>query len=328
MPERESEAARHTRLVGGAYAATAFTAWGLLPVYFHAMSWVPPTQMLAHRFVWAVILLAGLVTIIGRWGAVRAALREPRTRWLLLGSTAFISINWLTFIWAVGAERVTEVSLGYYINPLVNVLLGVAVLGERLSRAQGAAVALAALGVGLLAVQTAGLPWPSLAVAFSFGFYGLIRKTTSLGSIEGLFLETALAAPLALAYLLYLAAQGTGVFGVHGAGADLALAATGVLTALPLIWFASGARRITYTAVGFFQYIAPTGHFLLAVFVFGEPFGWVHLTTFACIWTALAIFSADRWHHARARGDAPVTNRPRRSAGRWWRPASQRAPRR
>jgi len=285
-------------LIGGAYATAAFTAWGLLPLYFHAMSWVPPVQMLAHRFVWAALLLAALVTAIGRWPAIRAALRDRRTLWLLLGSTAFISINWLTFIWAVGAERVTEVSLGYYINPLVNVLLGVLVLGERLNRAQGLAVALATLGVGLLAVQTAGLPWPSLVVAFSFGFYGLIRKTTSLGSIEGLFLETALAAPIALAYLVVVGLHGGGAFGAHGPGADLALAAAGLVTALPLIWFASGARRITYTAVGFFQYIAPTGHFLLAVFVFGEPFGWVHLTTFAFIWVALGVFSADRWHRA------------------------------
>ena len=293
-------------LIGGAYAAAAFTVWGLLPLYFHVMDWVPPVQMLAHRFVWAALLLAGLVTAIGRWGAIRAALRDRRTLWLLLGSTAFISANWLTFIWAVGAERVTEVSLGYYINPLVNVLLGVLVLGERLNRAQGVAVGLAALGVGLLAVQTAGLPWPSLAVAFSFGFYGLIRKTTALGSIEGLFLETALAAPIALGYLVVVSVQGSGAFGVHGPGPDLALAGAGLLTALPLIWFASGARRMTYTAVGFFQYIAPTGHFLLAVFVFAEPFGWVHLTTFALIWTALAVFSADRWRGARRNRRARV----------------------
>lgn len=282
-------------LVGGAYAATAFTAWGILPLYFHAMSFVPPLQMLAHRFVWSVLLLAALITIIGRWSAIRAALRDRRTLLMLAGSTLFISANWLTFIWAVGQERVTEVSLGYYINPLVNVLLGVLVLRERLNAAQGIAVGLAALGVTNLAVQTAGLPWPSLAVALTFGFYGLLRKTTRVGSIEGLFMETALAAPLALMYLIYLAQTGTAVFGSAGLGADAALAAAGAVTALPLIWFASGARRLTYTAVGFFQYIAPTGHFILALFVFGEPFSWPHFITFLCIWTGLAIFSADTW---------------------------------
>ncbi len=295
-------AGRDEKLVGGLYAAAAFAFWGGLPLYFRAMDHVPPLQMLCHRFVWAVLLLAGLVTVLGGWPRILAALRHRRTVLMLLGSTAFIAINWLTFIWAIGAERVTEISLGYYINPLVNVVLGMLVLRERLSRLQGVAVALAAIGVTNLAVQTAGLPWPSLAVALSFGFYGLIRKTTTLGSIEGLFLETALAAPLALAYLVHVGLAGQGAFGAAGLGQDLMLAMAGVVTALPLIWFASGARRITYTAVGFFQYLAPTGHFLLAVLVFGEPFTWVQAVTFGCIWTALAVFSADRWRqHLRDR---------------------------
>jgi chloramphenicol-sensitive protein RarD len=289
---------RNQQVVGGLFALAAFSAWGVLPLYFHSMSFVPPPQMLAHRFVWAVLLLAVIVTMIGRWGVVLDALRSRRTLVLLLGSTLFISANWLTFIWAVGAERVTEVSLGYYINPLVNVMLGVAVLRERLNVAQGVALALAVLGVTNLAVQSAGVPWPSLVVAFTFGFYGLIRKMTPLGSIEGLFLETALGSPFALAYLLYVEQTGQGVFGHMAPGANLALVAAGLVTALPLIWFASGARRITYTAVGFFQYIAPTGHFLLAVFVFGEPFSTVHLLTFLCIWGGLAVFSADRWRQA------------------------------
>ncbi len=294
------------QLVGGAYALAAFTAWGVLPVYFHEMSFVPPPQMLAHRFVWAMLLLAGLVTVIGGWRRIGRALRERRTVLMLIGSTAFISANWLTFIWAVGAERVTEVSLGYYINPLVNVLLGMLVLRERLNPAQGVAVVLAMIGVTNLAVQTAGLPWPSLAVAFSFGFYGLIRKTTALGSVDGLFLETALASPIALTYLVLVERAGTGVFGHMSAGVDVALVAAGLVTALPLIWFTSGARRLTYTAVGFFQYVAPTGHFLLALFVFGEPFSWPHLVTFLCIWTGLALFSADTVRRSRrARRAAP-----------------------
>jgi chloramphenicol-sensitive protein RarD len=295
--------------VGGLYALAAFSAWGILPLYFHAMRFVPPAQMVTHRFVWAALLLAGLITVLGRWAAIRRALADRRTVLLLLGSTAFISANWFTFIWAVSQERVTEISLGYYINPLVNVMLGVLVLRERLNVAQGVAVGLAVIGVTNLAVQTAGLPWPSLAVALSFGFYGLIRKTTSLGSIEGLFLETAIGAPFALAYLIYVDQIGVGVFGHTSTLGTIGILATGVVTALPLIWFASGARRITYIAVGFFQYIAPTGHFLLAVFAFREPFSWAHLVTFLFIWSALAVFSADTWRrHVRARRAAAAAS--------------------
>mgnify|MGYP006422433851 CR=1 FL=1 len=301
---------RSDGLVGGLYALAAFTAWGVLPIYFHEMRFVPPVQLLSHRFVWAMLLLAILITVIGRWGNILAALRDRRTLLMLVGSTLFISANWLTFIWAVGQERVTEVSLGYYINPLVNVVLGMLVLRERLNAMQAVAVGLAVLGVANLAVQTAGLPWPSLAVALTFGFYGLIRKTTALGSIEGLFLETALATPFAFAYLVYVEQAGTAVFGHVNGGADIALVAAGLVTALPLIWFASAARRLTYIAVGFFQYIAPTGHFFLALFVFHEPFSWPHMVTFLCIWAGLAVFSVDRWRQSnRARRD-PAAIKP------------------
>lgn len=296
---------RDEKLIGGAYAAAAFGAWGVLPVYFHVLSHVPPVELLAHRIVWSVVLLAGLLTLLGRWRAVTAALADPRTRLLLVGSTLFICANWLTFIWAVAAERVMEISLGYYINPLVNVVLGVLVLRERLSPLQGVAVALAAIGVANLAWQTTGLPWPSLVVALSFGFYGLIRKTTSVGSIEGLFLETTIMGPFALAFLLWLGlVSGSGQFTAAGPGQALLLVAAGLVTSLPLIWFASGARRISYIAVGFFQYLAPTGQFLLAVLAFGEPFSIDHAITFAFIWTALAIFSVDRLRQ---------TNRDRRA---------------
>ncbi len=291
-------AMRDEKLVGGAYAAAAFGAWGVLPVYFHVMAFVPPLELLSHRIVWSVVLLAVLVTVLGRWPAIRAALADGRTRLMLLGSTTFICINWLTFIWAVSAERVMEISLGYYINPLVNVVLGLLVLRERLSVPQAVAVGLAALGVANLALTTTGLPWPSLVVALSFGFYGLIRKTTRVESIEGLFLETSLVGPLALGFLLVLGVQGAGQFTAAGPGQALMLVASGLITSLPLIWFASGARRISYIAVGFFQYLAPTGHFLLAVFAFGEPFTRDHAVTFVCIWTALAIFSVDRVRQA------------------------------
>jgi chloramphenicol-sensitive protein RarD len=208
------------------------------------------------------------------------------------------------FIWAITDGRVLETSLGYYINPLVNVLLGVLVLRERLSPWQALAVALATIGVLNLAFQLGSIPWVSLTLAVSFGIYGLIRKTIRLNSIEGLFVETALIAPLALGYLIYLGVTGTGALGAHDGTTDILLLLSGVVTALPLLAFASAARRLQYTTVGFFQYIAPTGHFLLAVFVYGEAFTGAHLVTFGLIWTALAIFTAQSLHAARVRSSA------------------------
>ena len=282
------------RLIGGAAALGAFGSWGVLPLYFHAVRDVPALQLLAHRALWAAMLLLAVVAVFHRWPAIRSALARPFTRWMLLASTALIAANWLTFIYAVQAARVMEVSLGYYINPLVNVLLGVVVLRERLTFVQAIAVALAAAGVANLAWQTAGLPWPALVVAGSFGLYGLIRKTTRLASLDGLFLETGILAPLAAAYLIRAEAIGTGMFWDAEPGRVALLLMAGVVTAVPLLLFTSAARRISYTAVGFFQYLAPTGHFLLAVFAFGEPFDWgVQGVTFACIWTALAIVSVN-----------------------------------
>jgi len=282
------------RLQGGLLTLGAFCAWGLMPLYFKAVSAAPALQILAHRALWAAVLLLVAVSVLGRWRAIRDALASRRTRWMLAASTLLIAANWLTFIYATLVGRVIEISLGYYINPLVNVLLGVLVLRERLNVYQGAAVALAAVGVANLAAQTASLPWPSLVVAISFGLYGLIRKMTSLASLDGLFLETGLMAPVAAAFLVYADVQGSGALFAGNAVLDVLLLMAGVVTAVPLLLFASGARRITYTAVGFFQYLAPTGHFLLAVLVFGEPFQpGVQGITFACIWTALAIFSAD-----------------------------------
>ncbi|MDX1710881.1 MAG: EamA family transporter RarD [Rhodovibrionaceae bacterium] len=281
------------KTVGVLYGLAAYLWWGLAPVYFKAVAAVPAMEVLAHRVVWSVVLLAALVALTRHWGIVAAALGDRRTLAMLLLSTLFISINWGTFIWAVMAERVLEVSLGYYINPLVNVLLGVLVLKESLSRWQIVAVLLAAAAVLNLAVNVAGLPWPSLVLAFSFSIYGLIRKTTALGSVDGLFLETAIVAPVALGYLLLLGSQGEGSFLAVNPGLDLLLFLAGVVTAAPLIWFASAARRLNYSTIGLLQYITPTAQFLLAVLVFGEVFTLAHGTSFACIWLALAIYSTD-----------------------------------
>lgn len=288
-------------LAGCLYAVAAYLAWGISPLYFKAVGSVPPEQILAHRVVWSLVLLLVLVTLARRWSGLGASLRQPRTLALLAGSTLLVSGNWFTFIWAVSAGRVLEASLGYYINPLFSVLLGVVFLGERLGRWQWAAVLLAAAGVANLTLQAAGVPWVALVLAGSFGFYGLLRKLTPLGAADGLLLETALLAPLALAFLVQLDVAGGGAWGSAGAGLDLLLVLSGPVTALPLVFFASAARRLSLTVVGFFQYIAPTCQFLLAVLVFGERFSAAHQLTFLCIWAAVLLFSASSWRRARRR---------------------------
>lgn len=286
---------------GCLFAVAAYLIWGFSPIYFKAVAEVAPDQILAQRIVWSLLLLLLMVTLARRWGGVAASLRQGRTLALLTGSTLLISVNWFTFIWAIGADRVLEVSLGYYMNPLVSVLLGVALLGERLGRWQWLAALLAAVGVANLALQTQGVPWVALSLAFSFGFYGLLRKLTPLGAADGLLLETALLAPLAIVYLLYLDAAGSGAWGSAGARLDLLLVLSGPMTALPLVFFAGAARRLSLTVVGFFQYIAPTVQFFLAVLLFGEVFTDAHLVTFLCIWTAVLLFSGSAWRRARDR---------------------------
>ena len=289
-----------TALVGSLYAAAAFLFWGLSPIYFKLVGQVPADQVLAHRAVWSAVLLALLLTVMRRWANVRALFGDRRQLLILGATTLLISVNWFTFIWAIEAARVLEVSLGYYINPLVNVLLGMLFLRERLTLWQGAAVLLAAAGVLNLAIEAQGFPWVSLLLAFTFGIYGLLRKIAPVRPIEGLFVETTLMAPVALAYLVLLDSHGTGVFGRADLATDGLLLLAGLVTTLPLLWFASAARRLRLATVGFFQYIAPSCQILLAVFVYGEAFTTTHMVTFACIWAALAIYTASSLRRGKA----------------------------
>ncbi|MGH6947739.1 MAG: EamA family transporter RarD, partial [Kiloniellales bacterium] len=247
-----------------------------------------------------------VATLARRWHIVVAALTVRRTLLLLGASTLLMFVNWGAFIYAVEVERITEISLGYYVNPLVNILLGVLVLGERLGPRRWLAIALAAVGVLAFAWEVSGLPWISLTLAFAFGFYGLIRKLTPLDSVDGLLVETALLLPLALGYLVYLEAAGGGTSLLAGdLGQVVLLLLAGPVSAIPLIWFASGARRLNYSTVGFFQYIAPTLQLLLAVFAYGEPFTRAHGVTFACIWGALLLYT---WASLRpGHGPKPAT---------------------
>jgi len=278
----------------GVLAATAaYLTWGLAPVYWKLLQTVPAVELLAHRIVWSFVLVVGWLGISRRLPDLAAAWAHPGTRARLLATTVLIAVNWGLFIWAVNSGHILQASLGYYINPLVSVVLGLVVLGERLSRGQGLAVALAALGVAVLALSVGSLPWVSLALAGSFGLYGLLRKTVRADAVLGLAFETSLLAPFALALLVTAALDGRGAFGRVSATTDGLLAFTGVLTAIPLLLFTAGARRLPLNLLGLLQYLTPTCHFALAVVVYHEPFSTAHAVTFGLIWTALALYTAD-----------------------------------
>jgi chloramphenicol-sensitive protein RarD len=272
------------------YAGGAFFLWGAAPLYFRLLRGVSAFETIAHRVLWSLAFLLLLVPVTGRFAAVRAAFAQRRLLARLALSGALVACNWLTFVWAVNAGRVLETSLGYFITPQINVLLGFLFLGERLRRTQWLAVALAAAGVVNQVVLLGQLPWVSLVLAATFGCYGLFRKQIPVDPLTGLLIETAMIAPVALAYLLHLDRHQTLVFLHQGRATDLLLVALGVLTAVPLLLFAAGARRLPLATVGFLQYLAPTMTFLLAVFVFGEPLGAARITTFALIWAGILVY--------------------------------------
>jgi chloramphenicol-sensitive protein RarD len=297
--------------VGYAAAFGAFLIWGFAPVYFKAVAAAGPLEIVAWRIVWTVVMLAPLVAAIGRFGIVLAAFRTVRDLRVYLLSTALIATNWLVFIYAVLNDHLLQASLGYFINPLVNVLLGVVFLQERLNRRQLLAVLLAGIGVGNLVVGYGAVPWVSLTLAFSFGFYALVRKRARIDPLAGLLIETALLLPVAGAYVAWLAAAGTGSFWAGGWEITLLLVAAGVVTSAPLILFMIGAQRLPLSSLGLMQYLAPSLHFLLAVGVYGEAFTTAHLITFCAIWLGLALYTGDAMaayrRSRRAAGPEPAT---------------------
>lgn len=280
------------RHVGALYAFAAFGFWGLTPIYYKLLPHVPPVEILAHRVVWSVVFGAVFVSLVRAWPAVRSAMSSPPTLRTLALTAALVSTNWLIYIYAVVSDQVMSTSLGYYINPLVNVLLGMLFLGERLGRGRALAVALAAIGTASLAFELGGLPWISLTLAFSFGFYGLLRKRLGLHPMAGLFVETLLVAPLAVLALAWFAIQGTSAFGLD-LRTTLLLVLAGPVTLLPLLWFAEAAGRLPLITIGFFQYLGPTLTFLLATLVYGEAFTPAWAIAFALIWSALTVFTID-----------------------------------
>lgn len=289
---------RASTRTGLAQGVAAYLIWGFLPLYFKLLRDVPPAQVLAHRILWSLLLLVVAVVALRRARAIRAAVKG-RVLPLLCLSAALISVNWLVYIWAVANAHVLEASLGYFINPLVNVALGMAVLGERVSRVQAAAVALAATGVLALAVGGGAL-WISLTLALSFGVYGLVRKVVAIDALGGLLIETLILAPFAVGVLIWAWSDGSAAWGLSPR-LDVLLAVTGVLTAAPLLLFASAARRLRYATMGLLQYLAPSLVFLQAVFVFGEPLRPVHLVTFGLIWAGCALYAWSGWRDSRSR---------------------------
>jgi chloramphenicol-sensitive protein RarD len=279
----------------------AYTLWGLLPAYWKAIQVVPPLEILCHRTIWSLAFVLLLLAIRKQWAWLGQVRSNPRTLLMSLGSACLLGLNWFIYIWAVNSGHVVDSSLGYFITPLVNVLLGVLFLRERLRVWQMVAIGSATLGVLALTLGYGAFPWIALSLALSFGFYGLLRKVSPLGSLEGLSLETATLSLPAVAYLVYLEATGGGSFGHAGTYTTLLLAGTGIVTALPLLLFAFAARQVTLATVGILQYIAPTFQFFLGVLVYGEPFTPARLLGFIPIWLALVIYSVDGLREERRR---------------------------
>ena len=282
--------ARARQRAGLACGLAAYGMWGVLPIYFKSVAAVSPVDIVAQRIVWSLLVLALLVTGLKGWSKFRTALADARVRATLLLTSTLIAVNWLLYVYAINSGHILAGSLGYYLNPLANILLGRFLLGERLGRLQWLAVAVAAAGVAVLAAGALDTLWLSLALCFSFAFYGLFRKRVAVDSITGLTVETVVLAPLALGWLAWGIAAGRAVAGPATPSLLLLLALSGIISTVPLLLFTEAARRLRYATVGMLQFIAPTLQFLLAVAVYGEPFTRAHAIAFGAIWTALALF--------------------------------------
>lgn len=295
-PAADGDSAR-----GFAFALAAYLMWGFLPFFMKAVAHIPASEVVAHRIVWSVPIAGIILLVLGRTADIKAALRSPRTVGMAALTASVVTINWGIYVWAIGADRALETALGYYINPLLSVFLGAVLLSERMTRAQMVAIALAVAAVAILAVDAGGLPWVSLCLALSWGIYAFLRKTLPVGPNQGFFLEVLLLSVPAIGYIIYLETSGQGHFGDTGMSDVLWLMATGVVTAIPLMVYANGAKLLRLSTIGIMQYIAPTMIFLIAVFVFHEPFGPAKLAAFGLIWTALAIYSVSMLQVSRSR---------------------------
>jgi chloramphenicol-sensitive protein RarD len=290
LQARAGDAAGMPSPRGILYTLGAFLLWGLVPPYWRLLSGVPAFQIPAHRILWTCVLLALFITARRGWAPVRAALADRRTALTLALTAVLVSTNWTLFIVGVLSDRLVEVSMGYFINPLISVVLGVAILRERLTPVQWASVGLALAGVLFQAVAYRVVPWMPLGLAFTFGLYGLLRKTVAVDSVTGTFLETLYLIPLTLAFLAWEALRGASAFGTAGVPTHVFLILAGVVTSVPLVWFAKGARLIPLSLVGFLQYLTPTLHLLIGVVLYREAFTRINLIGFGLIWAGILVF--------------------------------------
>ncbi|WP_019850273.1 EamA family transporter RarD [Desulfitobacterium sp. PCE1] len=280
--------------VGVFYAFAAYIAWGLLPIYWKTLQDVPAREILAHRIVWSFVFVALLISYKKQWGNIRMVLRDRSKSFGLLLSALLITSNWYIYIWAVNSNKVVEASLGYYFNPLLVVLMGIMVLGERVDRWQIASLMLAFVGVLILTLEYGKIPWISLGLATTFALYGLAKRLVTVDASLSLTLETAVVTPIAIIYLWMTGANGGGAMSHSGISTILLLMGAGIVTAIPLLWFAHAAKSVPFTAIGFIQYLSPTLSLFLGVFVYHEEFTLTHALSFGFIWLALAVYSISR----------------------------------
>ena len=286
---------------GLVFALGAYVFWGFLPLYMKMLSHISAPEVVAHRIIWSVPIAAGLLIVMGRTGDLREALRSPRTLAMGCVTAALITVNWSIYVWAIMSDRALDAALGYYINPLFSVALGAILLGERLTRAQLVAIALAACAVAVLTISAGAVPWVALALTVSWGFYALAKKQLPIGPNQGFLLEVLILLVPALAYVTWLGLTGQGQFLMGDAQSTWLLLGCGAVTAIPLILYANGAKGLRLTTIAVLQYIAPTMIFLCAVVVFKEPFGQARMIAFPMIWTALVIYSVSMFRQMRPR---------------------------
>jgi chloramphenicol-sensitive protein RarD len=299
------------RISGFWMAVASYVLWGAFPIYWRLLQQVPALEILAHRVVWALVFCAALMSLTRGWRWLSALKGQPRVWGLLLASTVAISINWLTYIWSVNAGHVVDASLGYFINPFVSILAGMLIFNERLRRGQIAAILVAACGVLYLAIASNTLLWIAVTLALSFGAYGVLRKLAPVDSLQGLTIETAIIAPIALIYLICCAIWGSNAFVSGGFVPTTLLLLSGVVTAIPLLLFASGARALPLTLVGVLQYITPTIQFMIGVFVYREAFNTVQMVGYGLVWVALLTYAIESVLHARRELNTRISDRLR-----------------
>lgn len=296
MPQTSDDTPR-----GLGFALGAYVFWGFLPLYMKMLSHIGAAEVVAHRIIWSVPIAAGLLIVMGRTSDLRDALRSPRTLAMGCLTAALITVNWGIYVWAITSDRALDAALGYYINPLFSVALGALLLGERMTRAQLVAIALAACAVAVLTISAGAVPWVALALTVTWGFYALAKKQLPIGPNQGFLLEVLILLVPALAYVTWLGLTGQGQFLVGDPGSTWLLLGCGAVTAIPLILYANGAKGLRLTTIAVLQYIAPTMIFLCAVVVFKEPFGQARMIAFPMIWTALVIYSVSMFRQMHPR---------------------------